>query len=367
MNMKKVLALCLSALMLVSVLSGCKKSTPTSSSSTKTYTLNVSGLNGSLNYLPVYIAEQKGWFKAAGLNIKDVMFGSGPVQMEALSSNAWDISCTGVGGVLSGVIGYNAVIVSASNSDDGTQTIFARNDSAIVKAGTGHNSVNSKIYGDAASWKGASVLCSPGTVSQYLLVKTLKGFGLGLSDVKQISMDAPTANSAFLAGQGDACVLTAAVSFSADKKNYTLVSSGNEANTGLMCNMVANKTSLADMNKKAAMEIFMQVYFKTLTWMSSSSNYDASYQYCSDFNQSCGITLNKDTAKTYLTQDHYYTLDQVYNMMHTDVINQKYSLMEGNLLDVLQFFIDSGKYKSTDVQKFGGHMDTSLIDALHTK
>lgn len=377
MKMKRILALCLSVTMLVGSLAGCAgsgDSAPAASAGSansgaakpaKTYQLNVSGLNGSLNYTPVYIAEEKGWFKEAGLDISDVMFDNGPVQMEALGSNAWDIACTGVGGVLSGTIGYDAVIVGASNSDNGTQAIFARNDSKIVKAGAGHNSLNKEIVGDAESWKGATVLCNSGTVLQYLLLKTLKGFGLDMNAVKFVAMDSPTANSAFLAGQGDLAVLTGAVSFSADKKNYTRVSSGNWADTGLMCNFVANKTSFADADKKEAMKLFMQVYFKTLDWM--KSNPDESYQMLVDFSEKCGNTLSLDTAKVYLSQDKYYSLDEVYSMMHDKAATGDYTKMEGQLIDVLNFFIQYGNYKKGDVDKFKGHIDTSLIDALHTK
>ncbi|MBW7572374.1 ABC transporter substrate-binding protein [Caproiciproducens faecalis] len=373
MKMKRILALCLAVTMIVGSFAGCGNASSSSAASTatgsgapaKTYKLNVSGLNGSINYTPVYIAEEKGWFKDAGLEITDVMFDNGPVQMEALGSNAWDIACTGVGGVLSGTIGYNAVVVGASNSDNGTQTIFVRNDSKIAKAGAGHNTVSDKIIGDAASWKGATVLCNSGTVLQYLLLKTLNGFGLGMDAVKFIAMDSPTANSAFLAGQGDAAVLTGAVSFADDKKNLTRVSSGNWADTGLMCNFVANKDSIADTEKKEAMKIFLQVYFKTLDWM--NANFDESTQYCVDFSEKCGNTITLDTAKIYLSQDKYYTLDEVYSMMHNKSDKGDYTEMEGKLIDVLNFFIDYGNYKKGDVDKFKGHLDTSLIDALHDK
>jgi len=371
MKTKKILALSLAVLMILGSLVGCSKSdtTPNNNSGSasdefaKTYKLTVSGLNGSINYLPVYIAEEKGWFKEAGLKIQEVMFDNGPVQMEALGSNAWDIATTGVGGVISGAIGYDAVIVGASNSDNGTQTIFVRNDSAIAKAGTGHNSVNDKIYGDVEAWKDATVLVNSGTVLEYLLIKTLKGFGLTLNDVKAVSMDSPTANSAFLAGEGDAAVLTGAVSFSPDKKNFTVASSGNLADTGLMCNFVANKSSLDNSDKKEAMKVFLQVYFKTLDWI--KDNPDESYELMSEFSQATGANIDVDTAKVYLTQDQFYTLDQVYNMMHNKSANGDYSEMEEKILDILQFFIESGKYKSEDIQKFQGHMDTSLIAALH--
>ena len=70
--------------------------------------------------------------------------------MESLSSDGWDISCTGV---FAGVLGYDALVLGSSNTDDGTQYVFARNDSDIVKAGKGHNSLSDRIYRDADSWK----------------------------------------------------------------------------------------------------------------------------------------------------------------------------------------------------------------------
>ena len=46
------------------------------------------------------------------------------VQMESLSSDGWDIGCTGV---FAGVLGYDALVLGSSNTDDGTQYVFARN------------------------------------------------------------------------------------------------------------------------------------------------------------------------------------------------------------------------------------------------
>lgn len=92
------------------------------------YSLTVSGIGGSLNWLPVYIAQQEGWFEEENLEIEEVLFTNGPVQMESLSSDGWDIGCTGVGGVIAGVLGYDAKILGASNTDDGTQYVFARSD-----------------------------------------------------------------------------------------------------------------------------------------------------------------------------------------------------------------------------------------------
>jgi ABC-type nitrate/sulfonate/bicarbonate transport system substrate-binding protein len=122
--MKKILAVLLVAVMIMGTLTACGKKTETNENNgssesqsnettgsndnsattapTKNYELTVSGINGSINYTPVYIAREKGFFKDAGIKVNEVMFDNGPVQMEALSSNSWDIGMTGVGGVLSG-------------------------------------------------------------------------------------------------------------------------------------------------------------------------------------------------------------------------------------------------------------------------
>lgn len=370
--MKRLLALTLSLLMLLGLAacggdgsgsSPATKNPAGSGADGKTYQLTISGIGGSLNYIPVYIAEQEGWFAAAGLEVEDVMFTNGPVQMEALSSNSWDLGCTGVGGVLSGVLGYDALLVGSSNTDNGTQYVFARNESPIVAAGKGSNSVSGDIYGDAASWKGAKILCNTGTVLQYLLTKTLSGFGLTTNDVTFIAMDVPTAYSAFQAGEGDVCVLTGSAGtfpMLADTENYTAVSSGNWADTGLMCSFVANKNSYADPEKYEAMKIFMKIYFETLDWM--AQNPDKATQYLVDFNDENGSSLELDTAATYLKADTYFSLQEACDMMNNKAEGQEYSVMESKILDVLKFFIESGSYETGDDQKFMGHMDAKLLN-----
>ncbi|MEG7531402.1 MAG: ABC transporter substrate-binding protein, partial [Hungatella sp.] len=129
MKNSKLLATILGVIMVTTAITGCG-----GSKASGDLKLTVSGIGGSTQYLPVYVAQQKGWFKEAGLEVEDVMFTNGPVQMESLSSDSWDLGLTGIGGVLSGVIRYDGIIVGASSSDDGAQYVFARKDSPIVEA-----------------------------------------------------------------------------------------------------------------------------------------------------------------------------------------------------------------------------------------
>lgn len=326
------------------------------------YSLTVSGIGGSLNWLPVYIAQQEGWFEEENLEIDEVLFTNGPVQMESLSSNGWDLGCTGVGGVFAGVLGYDAVILGSSNTDDGTQFVFSRSDSDIVGAGQGNNTINEEIYGSADTWKDKSILCNTGSVTQYVLIKMLEGFGLAQDDVQFIAMDPATAYSAFLAGEGDACVLTGSggtFKMLDNTEDYTAVASGPLVDSGLMCSFVANKNSYADEEKYEAMKKFMKVYFKSLDWM--KENQEQVVQYCVDMNDENGSSLEPDIADRYVQADTYFSLQEAVDMMENKAEGSDHSEMEDKLLGVLDFFISVGNYTEGDDERFEGHVDSTLL------
>ena len=360
MKIKKILAMCM-AVFLSLQLVACSNSDKKSEAKEK---IVVSGINGSVNFTPIYIGNEKGFFEKEGIDVDTVLFDNGPVQMEALASDSWDLGFTGVGGVLSGLVSYNAKLVGATNTDNGTQTVWVRSDGKIAAAGKGKNTINPEIVGDHDSWKGATVLCNSGTVLEYLLIKTLKGFDLDISDVSVITMDAPTANSAFQAGQGDASVITGAISFAEDKKDYTQASSGNMAKTGLECSIIANPNSYEDSEKYNTMVKFMKVYWDVVKWM--GENKEEAAKLCSEFNAECGITLDEKTASLYLAQDPYYDAKSVLERMNTKSNNGDYSLMEEDLLGVMDFFISTGKYHKDDIDKFLNHMDTKLMTDILT-
>lgn len=328
--------------------------------------LAVSGISSTSQYLPVYVAEKKGWFTEAGLEIEDVMFTGGPVQMESLSSDSWDIGLTGIGGVLAGAIRYDALIVDASSTDDGGQYVFARKDSPIVAAGTGNNTLSPDIYGDAESWKGVKALCSTGTTLQYTLIKTLSGFGLTKDDVNFVAMDGPTIYSSFLAGEGDVCVMgNAAGAFLmlGMPDEYVPVSNSRLSDTGLITNIMANKNSYNDKEKYESMKEFLKVYFKAAAWV--EENPDEAAQYMLDFSEEGGTKTDLETCKNLLAADSYFTAEEAYKLATENAEGKDHSVMEDALLNCLQFFIDTGSYKAEDKESFMNHVDTKLITDVY--
>lgn len=330
----------------------------------KEYNLKVAGIDGSITLFPVYVAQEKGWFKDAGLDIERLGFTNGPVTMEAIDS--WEFSVTGVGGVLSGLISYNAVLVGTVGHDDGTQYLFARKDTPVAAAGKGKNSINPEIVGDAKSWKGMSVNSTYGTVLHYLLLKTLSGFGLTIEDVVVNWMDMPTSNASFLAGEGDATCVSGEVSFKEDKKDFVIASNGKLADLGLQTNFVANPKAIKDAETREAMKVFLKVFFDTTKWI--TENEEEAIKYMMDWCEYAGNTVTEDVARLYVSVDPYYTLEDNYNALHEKAHDGgNYNRIQEQILGVLKFFIDTESYKVGDDKLFleEGNLDTSLIDELY--
>lgn len=325
--------------------------------------IEIAATAGGLQGFPIYIAQKNGWFEEENLNVNVTFYENGPVQVEAIST--WDLATTGIGGILAGVIGYDAKIIASSNTDNGTQTIYVRPDSAIAAAGQGNNALNEAIYGDADSWKGAKVLCSAGTVLQYMLIKVLDGFGLTIDDVEFVGMDTPTTNSAFLAGEGDVAVLTGVVSFDADKADYVLAANGATSDAGLDGVVIANNNSVE--TKHNEIVAFLKAYLKAVEWIDAHKGEEEVVNDLVTFYEESGKTTSAEAAAIILNSETYYSLEDNYNMLHTVKDGDTYVTIEQRIVDVLEFFISAGNYQEGDDERFVGHVDTSFVDEISGK
>ncbi|MGB4609809.1 MAG: ABC transporter substrate-binding protein [Saccharofermentanales bacterium] len=330
--------------------------------------LTVSGISSTSQFLPVYVCREKGWFEEVGLDVEEVMFTGGPVQMEAMASDSWDLGLTGIGGVLAGVIRYDGIVVNTNSTDDGGNYVFTRNDSDIVSAGKGNNTLDPEIYGTADTWKGKTVLTSTGTVLEYSLVKTLSGFGLSKGDVNIVAMDGPTIYSSFIAGEGDIAVAgNAAGSFTmlGMKDQFTPVSSARLAKTGIITSVIANPKSYADAEKYEAMKTFTEQYFRAVKWI--QDNTDEAAQMMLDFAEEGGTKTDLETCKTMITADDYYSVEEAYKLATEKSEDGDMSVLEYQLTGGLDFFISTGSYAESDKEIFAGCTDNKLITDVYEK
>lgn len=144
-----------------------------------------------VGYGPLFVAQEKGYFKDEGVEVELVTVEDVKVRFAALAAGRIDALATTVDTVLLYL------------KPDGPQYVylFALDDS---KGGDGV--VANKDITAIADLKGKKVAFTEGSVSQFYINVLLKEAGLSESDIEVVNMTAGDAGSAFVTGRVDAAV-----------------------------------------------------------------------------------------------------------------------------------------------------------------
>lgn len=239
--------------------------------------------------LPVYIAQEKGWFEEEGLDVETLVYISAPPQMEAYSSGAWEIGTTGFGGIILGVAKNDLKVIGVSIDDATVMGLWARNDSDLVSAGPDEKT---GIYGTAEEWKGKEILLAQGTITDVLLTATLEELGLKDDDVVRTNMDASTAYTAFNSGSGDMVQANASFYFNALKEDWTAVTTGESRNLFMPSAIIASDKIIKE--RPETVEKFTRVYMKAVEWI--RENPEEAAELFVDFCDDNGVATEYDNA-----------------------------------------------------------------------
>jgi len=394
-NLKSVLCLVLITTILIGILSACgttKQPTPSESAapsdspaSTGTgsssitdeiyggieplanpINLNFGYLTGSHHGMVIYMIERLGGFEKVGITPNIEVFGNGPVMVEAMASDSWDVGTIGLGGVLTGVISQEMLVIGAAARDFDSLRILARNDSDIVKAGKTLSDYPN-VYGTKEVWKGKEILLPTGSSLHYILSTGLSKFGLSDSDVAMTHMDVPGVNTALRAGKGEIGAMWGSFVYAEDiADNFTVVMSANDLGIELPTVMVANPRSYKDPAKYEAIKKWMELYFATVDWIySSEENFEYTVELFTDINEAAGATGTVEENRIVLKNNQHYNLDDNYRLFNEKENNML--LIEAMHYNPLQFYIKNGSYAQGDDQKLlGGYFKADIINELYS-
>ena len=139
----------------------------------------------------VFVAQEKGFFKQAGLDVEFVPFKSPGDTIPALMGGHIDIALTTTDNVVlvNAKSAANLKIIFATDSSNGADAIVAK-----------------KSISGMADLKGKTVAVTQGEVNELLLLKALEKAGMKSGDIKSVNMDPDSAGAAFVAGKVDAAV-----------------------------------------------------------------------------------------------------------------------------------------------------------------
>lgn len=149
------------------------------------------GLSDWPGWVAWYVAEQKGFFKKHGADVKLVWFANYTDSIAALSSGQLDANCqtwSDTMGPLAKGLPLKAVLVNDNS---------AGNDALMV----------SPKIGSFKDLKGKSVALEQFSISHFVLVTALAKNGMKPTDVKIVNLAAGDAAAAFMAGRVDAAVV----------------------------------------------------------------------------------------------------------------------------------------------------------------
>lgn len=149
------------------------------------------GYNIWVGTAAVFIAQEKGYFKEAGLDVELVPFKGPGDTMPPLIGGHLDVALTTA----------DNVVLMNSRTDSSIKIIFATDTSNGADA-----VIAGKTIATLADLKGKTVAVTQGEVNELLLLKALESVGLTMSDINSLNMDPDSAGAAFIAGKVDAAV-----------------------------------------------------------------------------------------------------------------------------------------------------------------
>lgn len=148
--------------------------------------------NQWIGYVGLFVAQDKGYFKAAGLDVQPKMFPGPADSVPLLATGQVDISLTTADTVIlldQRTTSNPATCIYVIDTSDGADGVIAQKDIKSIK-----------------DLKGKTVAATIGQCNELLLLMALKAAGMTQSEIHITNMDADTAGAAIVAGKIPAAV-----------------------------------------------------------------------------------------------------------------------------------------------------------------
>ncbi len=237
-----------------------------------------------IGYSGVFIAQEKGYFKEAGLDVELKPFSNPGETLPAMAAGKLDIGLTTLQNLvlLNGTSDTSAVTIGLIDASNGADAIVAK---TSIK--------------DFAGLKGKKVGATIGEVNHFLLLVGLEKAGLKESDIVLTNMSADDAGAAFVAGQLDAAVTWEPwVTKAKSAGGHTVFTSAEIPDTIMDC-IAVPKTSLQ--SKRATYAAFIAAIDKGVAYLRKSP--DESYPLIAKY-----LGASNEDVKGMLEGDKVYAL-----------------------------------------------------------
>jgi len=271
---------------------------------------------------PLWLANKLGLYAKNGLtqvNLK--YYQSGADMSSAGATGAWDVGYMGAPPALTGWSKWKMIPAGGSAEEAKTQIMWGRTKDFAGK--------------DPASvLKGGSVLVKVNSTQQYAELGCLQKFGLGLQDVKQLSLDASAIPSAFTQAQGTAAMTWPPFDASFVGNNeYTEVCNGDQAGEKIW-NLLALTPTFAKAHRDKA-EAYIKSVYQANDYITAHQNEAANSLI--EFYKENGITEDAAAARREITQRSWPSQQEAVQLYKGPI--------GGQLINLVNTFVKLGAFQ----------------------
>lgn len=305
--------------------------------------------------LSLIAGERFGTWEKLGLDVERVHYIGGPPQLEANPSGDWEIGWIGATAAISGVLNYDMNIIALSQYDFSNMA-FAHKDSDIAKAGD-QGIVGT--FGTADDWRGKDILCNVGTVLYADMLLTLESLGLTEEDVNIINMENSTAVQAIQTGEGD--VMFSGANYTAmmlDNSDFVSVHSMEEMGSALSGSIIC--TSDYKENNADAIVKYLEGMLELNFWLADENNLDqASELYAELCTDEFGTVMTPEEAKVIIQMTGFK--DMAFFEELCAVGDDGMTGMQREWNAFYDIYVNIGLAEEADREKIINAVDSSLL------
>lgn len=333
----------------------------------ETVKLNLGSLSSSTHGFTNYLIEKLGGYERVNLDANVIVFGNGPILVEAMASGDCDAGLYGLGGTLAGTIGQGFVNLGAGSRDYHALQFFSPKDSDIVAAGQ-ETPDAPELYGTTDTWRGKEIFLPLGTTLHFMLSRGLEKLDLTTDDVTLTHMEVPNINTALRAGQCEVGGVWTNYPYGDLNDTCTPVMKASDVGVTLVTCFAATPTALEDEKKAEAIKKWMELYFDAVDWMyASDENRAQAVEWFIEWNEDNGIASVKEEIEAHCEYQRCYTLEENMEMFREKSANGEYSKLVEFNVEPLRFFVEQGNYKPEDIDTFlqPQYFDSSFVEELY--
>jgi ABC-type nitrate/sulfonate/bicarbonate transport system substrate-binding protein len=235
--------------------------------------------------LPWYLAREKGWWKALGIESTMSMFSSGAPLIAAGASGSWDVGGAGNIPAVLGAARYGLLTVGIADEEAAIVTIMGSRDKA------------EEYIRNPSLIKGKTIPVATNTNGHWVASTCLeKKFGLKPDEYRFVNLSTPEINAVLSSGQYDISMVWAPNTYLlATMIGAKIICNGKDVGLPITSNLLAIP-SFADKHPDVVAK-FLAIYLRAVAW--ERAHPQETKEYLGALYKSVGVSISSE----YLTQE----------------------------------------------------------------